>query len=343
LRRKLIYIALGILASGLIAASFLFGLVFISCVVPADKPAVIYIPRGATYTDVLDSIRSGGLIIKNQGIFDWVAAKKNYPSLVKPGRYVVDGKMNCNDFINMLRSGRQTPVRVTFNNIRTMNDLAGKIGRQIETDSAAIISFLEDPANYSDDGFTRENIMSVFIPDTYELLWSSDPEQFYTRMLREHRRFWNAERKEKAGRINLSETEVSILASIVDEEAVVADEKPRIAGVYINRLKRGIPLQADPTIKFAVNDFTLNRILNQHLLADSPYNTYKYKGLPPGPIRCPSIDGIDAVLNAEKHDYLYFVARADFSGYHNFSRTLTEHNRYADQYRKELNRRKIYK
>lgn len=162
-------------------------------------------------------------------------------------------------------------------------------------------------------------------------------------MLREHRRFWNAERKEKAGRINLSETEVSILASIVDEEAVVADEKPRIAGVYINRLKRGIPLQADPTIKFAVNDFTLNRILNQHLLADSPYNTYKYKGLPRGPIRCPSIDGIDAVLNAEKHDYLYFVARADFSGYHNFSRTLTEHNRYADQYRKELNRRKIYK
>jgi UPF0755 protein len=343
LKKKLIYILFGILAAGLVAISALLSLVYVSCVIPLDKPAVIYIPRDSAYPDVLDSLRSGGLVIKNQRIFDWVAIKKNYPRLIKPGRYVVDRKMSCNDFLNMLRSGRQSPVRVTFNNIRTLNDLAGKIGRQIEADSAGIISFLEDPSNYRDDGFTRENIMSVFIPDTYELLWSSDPEQFYTRMLREHRRFWNEERKEKAGRINLNETEVSVLASIVDEEAVVPDEKPRIAGVYINRLKRGIPLQADPTIKFAVNDFTLNRILNQHLLEDSPYNTYKYTGLPPGPIRCPSVDGIDAVLNAEKHDYLYFVARADFSGYHNFSRTLTEHNRYADQYRKELNRRRIYK
>jgi UPF0755 protein len=162
-------------------------------------------------------------------------------------------------------------------------------------------------------------------------------------MLREYRKFWNDERIKKSESIGLTPLEVSVLASIVDEEALKGDEKPRIAGVYLNRLKRGIPLQADPTVKFAVNDFTINRILYKHLEIDSPYNTYKHSGLPPGPIGCPSIEGIDAVLNAEKHDFLYFAAKPDFSGYHNFSRTLTEHNRYAAQYRRELNRRKIYR
>ena len=162
-------------------------------------------------------------------------------------------------------------------------------------------------------------------------------------MLREYRNFWNEKRLKLAEDKNLDPHEVSVLASIVEEEATKADEKPRIAGVYINRLKRGIPLQADPTIKFAVNDFSLSRVLSKHLLVESPYNTYKYKGLPPGPINCPSIESIDAVLNAEKHDYLFFVAKADFSGYHYFSKTLSEHNRYAAEYRRELNRRRIYR
>ena len=162
-------------------------------------------------------------------------------------------------------------------------------------------------------------------------------------MLREYRRFWNEDRLNKAGETGLDPVEVSILASIVDDEAARSDEKPRIAGVYLNRLKRGIPLQADPTIKFALADFSMTRVLRRHLNVDSPYNTYKYRGLPPGPIGCPTIESIDAVLNAEKHDFIYFVAQADFSGYHHFSRTLAEHNRYAAIYQRELNKRKIFK
>jgi UPF0755 protein len=162
-------------------------------------------------------------------------------------------------------------------------------------------------------------------------------------MLREYKKFWNSDRISKSEDIGLTPLEVSTLASIIDEEASKHDEKPRIAGVYINRLKRGIPLQADPTIKFAINNFTVNRILYKHLEVDSPYNTYKHAGLPPGPIGCPSVEGIEAVLNAEKHDYIFFAAKADFSGYHNFSRTLSEHNRYANQYQKELNKRRIYR
>ena len=193
------------------------------------------------------------------------------------------------------------------------------------------------------DGFKRENIISVFIPDTYEFYWNTSPEKLYTRMLREYKKFWNSDRIGKSENIDLSPLEVSVLASIIDEEASKQDEKPRIAGVYLNRLKRGIPLQADPTIKFAINNFTVNRILYKHLEVDSPYNTYKHAGLPPGPIGCPSVEGIEAVLNAEKHDYIFFAAKADFSGYHNFSRTLSEHNRYANQYQKELNKRRIYR
>ena len=167
--------------------------------------------------------------------------------------------------------------------------------------------------------------------------------KLYNRMLREYRKFWTRERLQKSEEIGLTPVEVSTLASIVDEEALKPDEKPRIAGVYLNRLKRGIPLQADPTIKFAINNFKVNRILFKHLETESPYNTYKHAGLPPGPIGCPSINGIDAVLNAEKHDYIYFAAKSDFSGYHNFSRTLSEHNRYANQYQRELNKRRIYR
>jgi UPF0755 protein len=162
-------------------------------------------------------------------------------------------------------------------------------------------------------------------------------------MLKEYKKFWNEVRLAKAGALKLSPTEVSILASIVDDEVLKPEEKPRIAGVYLNRLRRGIALQACPTIKFAMNDFTITRVLKVHLQFESPYNTYKYKGFPPGPIGCPSKEGIDAVLNAEKHDYLFFAAKADFSGYHNFSRTLTEHNRFAAEYQRELNKRKIFR
>jgi UPF0755 protein len=234
-------------------------------------------------------------------------------------------------------------VKITFTNIRTINDLAGKVGGRIEADSSEIIAFLSDPANYKSDGFNRENVISVFIPDTYEFFWNTSANGFYSRMLKEYRKFWNDERLAKAKEKNLNQIEVAILASIINDEVAKPDEKPRIAGVYLNRLRRGIPLQACPTIKFALNDFTITRVLKKYLVIESPYNTYLHNGFPPGPIGCPTVDGIDAVLNAEKHDYLYFVAKPDFSGHNNFSRTLAEHNRYASLYQKELNKRKIFR
>jgi UPF0755 protein len=271
-----------------------------------------------------------------------VARKKSYPSLIKPGRYLFSGEMSYVDVIDRLRSGDQQPVEVTFNNIRTLNDLAGKVGKQIEADSAEIIAFIEDTSNYAEDGFSRETVITVFIPNTYEMYWNTSAEGFYKRMLQEYHKFWNEERTNKAAAKGLDPIGVSILASIIDDEVVKADEKPRIAGVYLNRLDRGMLLQACPTIKFALNDFTITRVLNKHLIVESPYNTYKYKGLPPGPIGCPTIEGINAVLNAEEHDYIFFAAKADFSGYHNFSKTLSEHNRYADEYQRELDKRKIF-
>ena len=303
---------------------------------------VIYIPTGSSYEQVMDTLESK-LIIKNRKYFVWLANKKHYPSLIKPGRYIIDKDLTYNSLINLLRSGRQSAVRITFSNVLTLNQIAGKIGKQIEADSSQIIEFLSDDSNYVGDGFKKENIISIFIPNTYEFYWDTNAKELYNKMLKEYRLFWNDQRLSKAKEKGLNPIEVSILASIIDDEVVKNDEKSRIAGVYLNRLRRGIPLQACPTIKFALNDFSITRVLKKYLLVDSPYNTYKHSGFPPGPIGCATIDGIDAVLNAEKHDYIFFAAKADFSGYHNFSRTLAEHNRYASLYQKELDKRKIFK
>lgn len=303
---------------------------------------VIYIPTGSTYEQIMDTLESN-LSIKNRAILNWLARKKKYPELIKPGRYVISKNLSYNSLINLLRSGRQSPVKVTFSNVRTLNQIAGKIEKQIEADSSQIVNFLSDDSNYLADGFKKENIISLFIPNTYEFYWNTDARGLYTRLLREYSLFWNDQRLSKAKEEGLDPKEVSILASIIDDEVTKPEEKPRIAGVYLNRLKRGIPLQSCPTIKFALNDFSITRVLKKYLLVDSPYNTYKHSGFPPGPIGCASIEGIDAVLNAEKHDFLYFAAKSDFSGYHNFSRTLSEHNRYALLYQQELDKRKIFK
>jgi UPF0755 protein len=342
MRRKLIYIFSG---SGIICLFLLviiYRLFFGISVYPDDKGSTLYIPSESSYSQLLDTIEAN-LKVGKPELFDWLARKKNLPGSVRPGKYVIKESLSINALINILRSGRKTPTRITFNNIRTLNQIAGKIGKQIEADSIQIVDFFSDQSNFSADGFTKENIISLFIPDTYEFYWDTDAKELYSRMLREYRLFWNGERLKKADEEGLTPVEVAILASIIDDEVAKKDEKPRIAGVYLNRLKRGIPLQACPTIKYALNDFTISRVLKVHLEIDSPYNTYKHRGFPPGPIGCPSVEGIDAVLNAEKHDYLYFAARADFSGYHNFSRTLAEHNRYAAEYQRELNRRKIYR
>jgi UPF0755 protein len=309
---------------------------------PVSDKAVLFIPTGSEYKDVLDTI-GRNLKVENMALLNWVAERKGYKNRIRPGKYVVEREMSSLAFIDMLRSGNQVPVKITFNNIRTISQIAGKVGKQIETDSSAIMEFFSDPHNYEVDGFNRATVISVFIPDTYEMFWNSTPADLYKRMLREYKRFWNEDRKARAEQLGLSPVDVSVLASIIDDEVSRKEEKPRIAGVYLNRLRRGMPLQACPTIKFAINDFTITRVLTRYLKVDSPYNTYKYKGLPPGPVGCPTREGLEAVLNAESHDYLFFAAKADFSGTHNFSRTLREHNRYADEYQRELDRRKIFR
>jgi UPF0755 protein len=341
-KRKILFIV-----SLLILTGFICTIVFIRSIRGLDvkdgsRVISLFIPTGANYDQVFDSLNSK-IIIKNQRVFNWLAGKKKYPSSVKSGHYIITGDMTYLNIINILRSGTQSPVKVTFNNVRTIYDLAGKIGYQIEADSAHIIDYLGDNSNYTKDGFSRETVISVFIPDTYEFYWNTSAEGFYKRMLKEYTRFWTDERLAKALEKNLTPEDVSVLASIIDNEAFISSEKPRIAGVYLNRLKKKMKLEADPTIKFALNDFSIKRILNKHLQVDSPYNTYRHIGLPPGPIGCPTIDGIDAVLNAEVHEYIFFVANADFSGYHHFSKTLAEHNRYAALYQKELDKRKIFR
>lgn len=326
----------------LIILFILYRSLFSTITVPDKNARVIYIPTGSSFEQVMDTLEKR-LVIKDKKTFIWLAIKKHYPSSIKPGRFLISEDQSYLSLINLLRSGRQSPVKITFSNLRTLNQIAGRIGRQIEADSALIMNFLSDETNYQKDGFNRENIISLFIPNTYELYWNTSASDLYYRILKEYNLFWNTKRLSEAREKGLDRIEVSILASIIDDEVTKTDEKPRIAGVYLNRLKRGIPLQSCPTIKFAMNDFSITRILKKYLTIDSPYNTYIHAGFPPGPIGCASIEGIDAVLNAENHDFLFFAAKADFSGYHNFSRTLAEHNRYALMYQRELDKRKIFR
>jgi len=341
MKRKLI-ISLVIIVFGLVTAGSLIRSVAFRANAGPEAPYSILITEGTSVTDLTDTLFSVGAL-KNRKSFVTTARLKGFSGPVKPGFYRVEKGVSNNHIINMFRAGRQSPLNVTFNNVRTLNELAGKIGGQIEADSAAIMAFFADNSNYSDDGFTYQTVISVFIPDTYQFYWTTPAGEFYERMLKEYKKFWNDDRLAAAAAAGLKPAEVSVLASIIDEETTMNDEKPRMAGVYINRLRLGIPLQSDPTVKFALNNFTIRRVLKQHLNVDSPYNTYIHRGLPPGPVRCPTKSAIDAVLNAEKHEFLYFVAKSDFSGYHKFSRTLAEHNRYASEYQRELNRRKIYR
>jgi UPF0755 protein len=302
----------------------------------------LYIPTGATYSEVIGLLEISGAI-KNPDNFKWLAEKKGYPDKVKPGHYQLKDGMSNNELVNMLRSGLQTPVRLTFSNVRNKQHLAGIVSNTIEADSAVLLNLLNDNNVLSDFGFDTATVYAMIIPNTYEMWWNTNAYEFLERMHMEYENFWNKDRKEKARQAGLSPVEVATLASIVDEETVREDEKPVVAGLYINRLKRNMRLQADPTIKFVIGDFSINRVLSRDLKIDSPYNTYIYAGLPPGPIRFPSVSGIEAVLNYEKHDYLYMCARDDFSGYHNFAKTLQEHNINAAKYRRALRERRIWR
>lgn len=301
----------------------------------------LYIPSGASYSKVVSIIAEQN-ILKDIKSFNWLATKKHYPELVKAGRFKIKNQLNNNELINLLRSGKQDPVKLTFNNVRSLEILAGRVAKQIEADSTELIGLLNNTEVQKNYGFTSETFMSMFLPNTYFFFWNTGSERFIERMHQEYIKFWTKERKEKAASINLNPVKVSILASIIDEETNKNEEKKRIAGVYINRLQKGYRLQADPTVKFALGDFSIRRVLNDHLEINSPYNTYKFRGLPPGPIRIPSITSIEAVLNYERHEYMYFCAKEDFSGYHVFARTLTQHNKNARAYRRALDKEKIW-
>ncbi|MDZ7740315.1 MAG: endolytic transglycosylase MltG [Bacteroidota bacterium] len=302
----------------------------------------VFIPTSADFDDVKVILYSQGLII-NRRNFEWLAHEKKYPELIKPGHYIIRQGMNNNELINMLRAGEQVPVDVIFNNINTKGELAEQIGGQLEFDSTDLIRRLNDSAYLSRYDFDPGNIKTMFIPNTYEFYWTTSPEGFLDRMYSEYKAFWNEERRALADSIDMSIHDVVTLASIVEKETNKKDEKDVIAGVYINRLKKGWLLQADPTLIYAWEDFGIKRVLNVHKEIDSPYNTYKHGGLPPGPICIPSISSIDAVLNYDRNDYLFFCARADLSGYHSFSKSHSQHIRNAREYQEALNKMKIYK
>lgn len=265
----------------------------------------------------------------------------DYPAEMRTGRYAVRPGMSNLALLRDLRRGHQAAVRLAFHNVRLKEELAERIADRLMFDGADLLRLMNDSAYCDSLGFTPRTIEALFIPNTYEVYWNISPDKFMRRMKREYDAFWTDERRSKARGLGLSPIEVAILASIVEEETVQADEYPIVAGLYLNRLRAGIPLQADPTVKFAVGDFSLRRVLTKHLEIDSPYNTYKYVGLPPGPLRVASIRALDGVLNHSKHRYFYMCAKEDFSGRHNFAVTLAEHSRNAARYRAALDRRGI--
>ena len=301
----------------------------------------IYIKTGSDYNDLTNNLND---FIEDVSTFTVLAERKNYINNIKPGRYIIKKGMNNNQIINSIRSNNIT-VNVIFNNVKNIYDLASLVSKQIEADSISIVN--TDFEN--NNGFNDETLLSMYIPNSYNFFWNTNSENFKKRMLKEYNKFWNSERKNKAKNISLSPLEVMILASIVNEESKEFTELPTIAGVYINRLKNNWKLQADPTVKFTAykldeyKNTIIRRVLNKHLRIDSPYNTYKYKGLPPGMISMPSISSIDAVLNYEKHKYFFFAADPENPGFHNFAETLREHKLNARKYQKSLSRKGIKK
>ena len=307
-----------------------------------DKQEYLYIHTGATYQDVYKTIRDEG-IVKDSTSFNWAAQNMKYTTRVKPGRYHLVAGMSNRRLINMLASGTQEPVTLNFHNLRLKEEFAGFVSKKIEPDSTSIIHLLDSTEFLKQYGFTPDNVYAMFIPNTYQVYWNSTPEKFFKRMYANYEKFWKPERKQKAEAIGLSPIQVSILASITDAEALHDDEMPTIAGLYLNRLKKGMKLESDPTVIFAKQDFTIKRVLNKYLSFDSPYNTYLHTGLPPGPIMMPSVNALNSVLDYKKTDYIYMCAKADFSGYHAFATNVADHLVNAHKFQQALNERNIKK
>ncbi|TNJ43119.1 endolytic transglycosylase MltG [Tamlana fucoidanivorans] len=344
---KKILLATAIL--GLIAAAFFANFVYKAMLKPNtafnNESAYVFIPTNATYQEVRSQLEPLLLDIDS---FDDLAERKEYSSNIKAGRYEIKKGMTNNDIINSIRS-RNLPIKLAFNNQESLEKLAGRVSMQIEADSISLIEVMKDATFLKENGFTEATALGMYIPNSYEFYWNTSAQTFREKMLTEYKRFWNSARLEKAKAIGMAPDEVMTLASIVHEESKQAQEQPRIAGVYLNRLRIGMPLQADPTLKFAAyqlpkyKDTVIKRVLNIHKDIDSPYNTYKHRGLPPGLIAMPDISAIDAVLNSETHKYLYFAADAKRLGFHKFAKTLSQHNMNARAYQRYLSSQGINK
>ena len=332
-KRKSAAIFVALVAIIGIIGALVLGRATASCL---PQKAEFYLPTGSTYTALLDTLEDNG--VERMSVVALVGKLRKLDQSVKPGHYVLPAGSNAMGIVGTLRAGAQKPVKLTFNNIRTLDQLAGRLATQIEADSVAILAHLTNPTTAAKYDLKPEQLIGIFIPNTYEVWWTLTPEALTDRMFKEYNSFWNDSRKAKLARTKLSEIEVITLASIIYEETKVASEMPKIAGVYLNRMRRGIPLQACPTAKYAIGDFSIKRVLHKHTQVKSPYNTYLNRGLTPGPICLPSITAIDAVLDFENHSYLYFCAKEDFSGRHYFSKTLSEHNRYAKRYAAALSK-----
>lgn len=307
-----------------------------------SKTVYIYVDRDDTADSITNKIKKFGYVNKLTG-FHWMAKYKNLEQNIHTGRYAIRPNDNVYHVYSRFSRGYQEPMNLTVGSVRTLKRLARSMGKQLMIDSAEIARQLFDSTVQTQLGYTEATLPGLFIPETYQVYWDMSADELIERMRKEHERFWNKERLAQATAIGMTPEEVSTLASIVEEETNNNEEKPIVAGLYINRLHKDMPLQADPTIKFALQDFGLRRITNEHLKIDSPYNTYINTGLPPGPIRIPSKKGIDSVLNYTKHNYIYMCAKEDFSGTHNFASNYAEHMANARKYWKALNERKIFK
>lgn len=307
------------------------------------KSTIIYIPTGSTFEDVVD-ILSDNELLKNPESFKWLAKEKKYTKAVKPGKYRVLAKMSNSALINLLRLGKQEPVEINFTGLHTVNELMLRVGRRIEADSTALIRAVEDENYIGKFGFTKDNIQAFFIPGIYEFYWNTSVDEFFQRMATAYKTFWNDSRKKQAKALGLTQTQVYILASIVQgEQCCDKEEKKVIAGLYLNRLKQGMALQSDPTVVYAIGNFNIQRVsLEQIKYTNSPYNTYLHEGLPPGPIGFAQESSIDAVLNFTSNEYLYMCAKDDLTGKHCFSKTFEQHKIYAKKYRQALDDRNIH-
>lgn len=309
---------------------------------PNGKKHVLFIYTGSTYNDVIKTIKKDH-IVKNLESFELLAKKIGYDKNIKPGRYIISNRAGNLMLIRRLRSGSQDPVNITFNNVQNKEHLAEKIANQIEASKESLLKEFNNKQLLDSLELTEENFPTIFLANTYQFYWNTSAKEFINRMLKEYKKFWNEKRLKEAQSLSLSPTEVTILASIIQKESTKYDEYPIIAGVYMNRLNIGMPLQADPTVLFGLKKLGISkRVTNADLRIDTPYNTYRNKGLPPGPICLPEMKSIDETLNAEDHKYLYFCAKEDFSGYSNFAESWEKHLENARKYQRALNERNIH-